>query len=118
MDFDEAIVSHLKWKIHLHNFLVGKGGRLDCSTAAQADACELGQWIAGEGRCYQEMGSYRELVEKHEIFHRTAAEILKRAEAGDTEGAMALLANGREFSNASRGIVGAIMQLEQAVSGK
>lgn len=113
MDFDDAIVSHLKWKIRLHDFLSGKGGKLDSATAADARVCELGQWIDGEGQRYQETPDYRDLKEKHAAFHRVAAEVLRLAESGDRAGAMALLANGREFSSASRGIVGAIMRLER-----
>jgi methyl-accepting chemotaxis protein len=118
MDFDDAIVSHLKWKIRLHDFLSGKGGKLDSATVADARACELGRWMDGEGRRYQEVEDYRALVEKHTAFHRVAAEVLRLAESGDRAGAMAMLANGREFSSASRGIVGAIMRLEQRVKGR
>lgn len=118
MDFDEAIVSHLKWKIHLRNFLDGRGEKLDKDVVAKDDACELGQWIYDEGKQFAETTPYRELVKKHAQFHRQAAEVVRKAESGDREGAESLLETGREFSAASKDIVSAIMQLEQEVSRK
>jgi hypothetical protein len=118
MDFDEAIVSHLKWKIHLRNFLDGRGKKLDVGSVAKEDECELGRWIREEESRFADSPPFRELAEKHTQFHRTAAEIVRKAETGDKQGAEALLATGRDFSCASRDIVGAIMRLEEEVSGK
>lgn len=116
MDFDEAIVSHLKWKIHLRNFLDGRGGKLDSTMVAKDDACELGQWIYGEGKQFAETAPYKDLVKKHAQFHLQAAEVVRKTEAGDKPGAEEMMASGREFSSASKDIVGAIMQLEQEVA--
>lgn len=118
MDFDEAIVSHLKWKIRLRNFLDGRGEPIDSGTAAKDDACELGQWIHGEGQRFADSAPYQELVKKHTQFHLQAAEVVRKIESGDKPGAESLLATGREFSAASKDIVGAIMQLEQEVARK
>lgn len=118
MDFDEAIVSHLKWKIHLRNFLDGRGEKLDSTVVAKEDACELGQWIYGDGKQFADTTPYQELLKKHVQFHLRAAEVVQKMEAGDKQGAENLLATGREFSTASKEIVGAIMQLEQEVSKK
>lgn len=118
MDFDEAIVSHLKWKIHLRNFLDGRGEKLDSAEVAKEDVCELGQWIYGEGKQFADTVPYQELVRKHAQFHLRAAEVVHKAETGDKRGAETLLATGREFSTASKDIVGAIMQLELEVAKK
>lgn len=118
MDFDEAIVSHLKWKIHLRNFLDGRGEKLDSAAVAKDDGCELGQWIYGEGKLFADTAPYQDLVRKHAQFHLRAAEVVQKAEVGDKRGAETLLATGREFSSASKDIVGAIMQLEMEVSKK
>jgi len=118
MDFDDAIVSHLKWKMYLHNYLVGRGKSLDIARVGNPGACVLGRWINGEGKQYEGTAQYRELVTKHNLFHVIAAEVVKKAESGDKKGAEALLATGREFSNVSREIVSAIMQLEMAVTDR
>lgn len=118
MDFDDAIVSHLKWKMYLHNFLSGRGKSLDGALVENAGACVLGQWINGEGKRYEGTAQYRELVAKHNLFHVIAAEVVKKAKSGDKKGAEALLASGREFSGVSREIVSAIMQLEKLVASQ
>jgi len=118
MDFDDAIVSHLKWKIHLRNFIDGRGKGIDVATVAEDEGCELGRWIQGEGKQFENSPTFQELVAKHSQFHRTAAEIVDMVIAGDKAGAEELLSIGREFSSASRDIVGAIMRLEEEVSGK
>lgn len=118
MDFDDAIVSHLKWKLYLSSFLSGRGKSLDSALVGNANACVLGQWINGEGKQYEETAPYRELVTKHNMFHDIAAEVVNKAKSGDKKGAEALLASGREFSCVSREIVGAIMQLEKVVSNQ
>lgn len=117
MDFDDAIVSHLKWEMYLHNFLVGSGKALHIARIGNADACTLGQWINGEGKQYEGTAQYRELVTKHNMFHDIAAEVVKKAECGDKKGAEALLATG-EFFSVSREIVSAIMQLEKVVANQ
>lgn len=117
MDFDDAIVSHLKWKMYLHNFLVGRGKAIHITQVGNADACALGQWINGEGNQYEGTAQYRELVAKHSMFHDIAAEVVKKAKSGDKKGAEALLATG-EFFSVSREIVSAIMQLERVVASQ
>lgn len=118
MDFDDAIVSHLKWKIHLHNFIDGRRQDFDIAAAAKEEACELGRWLQGEGRRFEGSPTFQELLARHVQFHRTAAEIVNKVVAGDKAGAEELLSTGREFSSASRDIVAAIMRLEEEVSGK
>lgn len=117
MDFDDAIVSHLKWKMYLHNFLVGRGKTFHIAQVGSADACALGQWINGEGKQYEGTAQYRELVTKHNMFHDIAVEVVKKAKSGDKKGAEALLATG-EFFSVSREIVSAIMQLEKVVTNQ
>lgn len=117
MDFDDAIVSHLKWKMYLHNYLVGRGQAIHIAQVGDAGACTLGQWINGEGKQYERTDQYRELVAKHGLFHDIAAEVVKKAQSGDKKGAEALLATG-EFFSVSREIVSAIMQLEKVVANQ
>lgn len=117
MDFENAIVCHLKWKMYLHNFLVGSGKALHIDQVGNADACILGQWINGEGKQYEGTAQYRELVAKHNMFHDIAAVVVKKAESGDRKGAEALLSTG-EFFSVSREIVSAIMQLEKVVANR
>jgi hypothetical protein len=115
MDFDDAIVSHLKWKMYLHNFLVGRGKAIHIDQVGNADACMLGKWINGEGKQYEGMDQYRELVMKHNLFHDIAAEVVKKAKSGDKKGAEELLSTG-EFFSVSREIVSAILLLETVVT--
>ena len=111
--FDDAITSHLEWKVRLIDSLERTPGEINRPT--DDDSCELSRWLAGEGLAYREFSEYGELVEAHSMFHRSAAAIIDIATRGDIEQARALLSPERAFAEASSLTVIRIGNLRTAI---
>lgn len=116
MNFDDAILAHIKWKVRLNKFIDGAGSeRLESRAVCRDDLCELGKWIYGEGARYESLPQYLELVRTHANFHLCAAEVVSKVDAGDVAGAKALM--GGPVALASRETVTAIMGLKNEAAG-
>ncbi|MEW6164627.1 MAG: CZB domain-containing protein [Pseudomonadota bacterium] len=112
MNFDDAIAAHIKWKVRLSQFIDGTSTeQLKSDTICKDNLCDLGKWIYGDGKKYQTLPHYKDLVGKHANFHRCAAEVVKKVETGDRAGAKASL--GGTFAAASKETVTAIMELKK-----
>lgn len=113
MNFDDAISAHIKWKARLANFIDGISTEsLKSEIVCKDNMCELGKWIYGEGAVFSSRPHYEDLVVKHANFHRCAAEVVKKVESKDKEGAKLLLS--KQFVVASKETVTAIMELKKA----
>ena len=85
MDFDSAIQAHQDWKAKLATYIRTKDGSLDENTVTKDNVCPLGQWLHGEGNAkYGSDSEFKELVAKHADFHKAAADIVRRVNAGET----------------------------------
>ena len=112
MNFDDAIAAHIKWKIRLNQFIDGTGmEKLQSATVGKDNLCDLGKWIYGDGLKYKSLPPYQDLVKKHANFHVCAAEVVKKVEGGDKNGAKSAL--GGPFAVASKETVTAIMDLKK-----
>jgi hypothetical protein len=107
----DALRLHWEWRIQLRLFVSGHGGPFDTSTVGRDDACDLGIWIRGEGARHAAMPSLAHLESAHAAFHEAAAEIVKRVNDGDRDGARALIEPGTRFDHASNATVLAILRL-------
>lgn len=114
MNFTQAIDAHGKWKIRLRMFVHGSGEKLDANQVGHDDQCELGQWIHGEGAKFAKSPQFQQLVAEHAAFHRCAAKVVRSALAGQKAEALALLADGGEFSRCSQQTVMAIQTLARS----
>jgi hypothetical protein len=117
MDLDKAVTAHQQWKMRLKMYVSGNSEeKLDPGVIGKDDQCELGKWIHGEGR--SQLGTLLEfggLKDSHAVFHQTAAEVVRKTQAGDIPGAKGVL-NGDFFKRSSEVIL-AITRLRSA-SGK
>lgn len=112
--FDNAIASHIKWKIRLKDFIDGTSSeKLDSATICKDNQCILGKWIYGEGENYKTMRQYDNLRVKHADFHRCAGSVVSKVETNDKAGARAILA--KEFVAAAKDTVSAIMALKAEI---
>lgn len=116
MNFDDAVAAHVKWKTRLRMFINGGAEKLDSAVVSKDNVCDLGKWIYGEAAQYKNNPSYGTLRTEHANFHRCAADVVKKMEAGDKAGADKLLEAG-DFAGASTRTVSAILQMKKAVSG-
>jgi hypothetical protein len=116
MDFEGAILAHSRWKRRLQASL-GGGERLDPVATAGDHHCDLGKWLHGEGKVHAAHPAYQALLSEHAAFHRAAAAVVERINAGDTAGATELLTISSEFSRASGSVVQSITRIRDSLSG-
>jgi hypothetical protein len=117
--FDEAIASHTLWKLKLKQHLneklkleqtIREGHMLDSTEVANSHACELGQWIRGEGLRYHGIPCFEAMCAQHDHFHRAAAEVVRTSNAGNVDKALTLLAHGGAFEQLSNQLVQALIK--------
>lgn len=116
MNFDDAVAAHIKWKVRLSQFIDGTSTeKLDSNTICKDNLCDLGKWIYGEGAKHKAVSGYQSLVSLHAAFHKCAAEVVKKVEAGDKASAKTMLTG--DFLSTSKNTVNAIMQLKKETGG-
>jgi methyl-accepting chemotaxis protein len=76
----------------------------------------LGQWIYGEGGKYSSLPEYARLKYEHARFHSVAAEVVKKANSGESVSAEMAPCSNSAFSTASAAIVNAIIALKKRLS--
>jgi hypothetical protein len=116
MDFDEAVTLHSKWKRKLRASLAKHDGSMRVAEVSLDHKCVLGKWIYSEGASHSELPEYTKLKYEHARFHMVAAELLKRANTGESvDREMAACADS-EFSKSSAAVVIAIMAIKARLS--
>lgn len=116
MDFDSAIAAHGEWKHKLAKYLQKPDRSLDPGKVGRDDACPLGQWIHGEaGKRFATLPELTVLRAEHARFHREAASIVKRADAGENVSGLVALGGTSPFALASSSVVQAILQMKKSV---
>ncbi|MBK9322874.1 MAG: CZB domain-containing protein [Bdellovibrionaceae bacterium] len=115
MDFDEAIKAHSAWKMKLSTYLKKPDGSLKPSEIQVDNKCQLGQWIYAEGARLSSYPEYATLKSEHARFHKAAAEVVKKADAGQDTSEETALGAKSDFASASSAVVGAIMAIRRKV---
>ena len=82
MDFNGAIAAHSAWKSKLRRYLSHPDHSLNAATISQSTGCDLGKWMANEGRAYSTNATFNELKKEHDKFHQLAADLVRRADSG------------------------------------
>jgi methyl-accepting chemotaxis protein len=85
MNFDDAIASHVEWKAKLKKYLKQPDHSLKSADVAVDNKCALGQWIYGEGKKFASLRKFSELQSEHQRFHKSAAAVITKADAGKDE---------------------------------
>lgn len=116
MDFDEAVCAHTKWKRKLRHYVNKHDGSLLPADVSLDHKCVLGQWIYGEGATYSSLPEYTKLKYEHARFHAVAAEMVKKANSGESVSAEMAPCSNSAFSTASAAIVIAIMAMKKRLS--
>jgi hypothetical protein len=115
MDFDHAIAAHSSWKGRLANYLKNPDHSLKSAEVALDDHCDLGKWIAGEGKQFAKLPEYASVKSDHARFHKAAASVVQRADAGQNVSEEVVLGGKSEFAMASASVVRSIMALKAKV---
>ncbi len=112
MNFDGAISAHTQWKAKLASYLLKPDHSLSPATVGAHNGCELGKWLDGEGRKYSSLPEYSALVSDHTRFHKAAAEIIKKADAGQKVTEEVALGAKSDFADASSAVVKSLMAMK------
>lgn len=107
----EAIAAHVNWKLRIHALLTGKlPEKLDPTTIARDNGCELGKWIHGAGKGQMPAAEHAALTAAHAGFHKEAARIVGEVYAGHKIGVEAIDMNA-PFGKLTTQIVGILSRL-------
>jgi len=115
MDFDHAISAHSQWKQELSSYVQKPDRSLDPSVVGSDNRCDLGKWLAGEGKKFARHPEYSAVVSEHARFHKAAGEIVRRANSGEHVAEETALGTKSEFAAASNAVVRSIMALKSKV---
>lgn len=118
MNFDDAIRSHSDWKLKLALYLERPDGSLSPAIVEFAEGCALGKWLHGDGSVHATRPEYATLMEAHVRFHQVAAEVVRRADAGEKLAGEVLLGLKGTYGKASIRVVRALMDLRDATSSR
>ena len=112
MNFDDAIKAHSAWKMKLSTYIAKPDGSLKVVEIEPDNKCALGQWIYGEGAKHSALPEYGTLKSEHTKFHKCAAAVVKKADAGQNVTEEVTLGGKSEFAQASSAVVSAIMKMK------
>jgi methyl-accepting chemotaxis protein len=115
MDFDHAIAAHSEWKHKLAVYLKKPDRSIKPEEIALDNKCDLGKWIAGEGKKFANFPEYAFVKSDNTHFHKIAAGIVQRANAGQQVTEEVALGAKSEFASASSAVVRSIMALKSKV---
>jgi hypothetical protein len=76
----------------------------------------LGEWIYSEGASYSSLPEYTKLKYEHARFHTVAAELVRKANSGDSIDAEMEPCSYSEFSKSSAALVKALMAMKRRLS--
>jgi hypothetical protein len=113
MNFDEAINVHSAWKQKLNTYLAKPDHSLKVADVEADNKCALGQWMQGEGQKHSALPEFSKLRTDHARFHKAAAAVVKKADAGEKVAGETALGAHSEFATASTAVVAAIMALKK-----
>ncbi len=112
MNFDEAINAHAAWKLKLSAYLRNPDKSLDAKKVAVDNQCALGKWLHGEGKAYSAQPEFAQALAEHARFHKAAASVVSKADAGVNVSEEVALGGQSDFATASMNLVRALMTLK------
>lgn len=116
MNFDDAIKAHSSWKMKLQAYIAKPDGSLKVADISPDNKCSLGQWIHGEGAKHSALPEYQELKAVHAEFHKAAADVVKRADAGEKVTEEVMLGGKSKYAEVSTKVVSLIMKMKAKAS--
>jgi methyl-accepting chemotaxis protein len=115
MDFEQAIAAHSAWKTRLSKYLLHPDNSLQPDDLNEHNGCELGKWICGEGQKFAHISEFATVKAHHARFHKIAAEIVRRANAGEKVSQEVVIGAKGEFGSAAAAVVLSLMALRPKV---
>jgi len=113
---DKALDAHRQWKATLQS-AAANGKTLDVATIQRDDCCDLGKWLASDGRrLYSSRPEFTNLVNKHSEFHAIAGVVAGLINGGEKDVVRSHLRGGSHFAFASTEVSVAITLLKAQVA--
>ena len=115
----DAIGHHMRWRITLQLAVTMREPLSPGATRAiqHLEECSIGKWLVSRHTLnVRGTPEYRDLVARHEEFHRVMTQIAFSINHGDYETAGRALAPGSSFRRAAQAIASAIMALDRIQS--
>lgn len=111
---DQAVGAHGMWKNRLKTAIANGALEIPVETIRPDDQCVFGKWLYGPklSDADKATASYRTVRDLHAEFHKTAAQVVELALAGNKEEADKLLHG--EFADASINLTSAMMEWKQS----
>jgi len=115
MDLNEAIQKHAQWKFRFREALL-KNESMDANVIAKDNQCDVGKWLHSEAKSlYAQRPAYAECLARHAAFHAEAGKIATTINAHHKDEAERMLANGSPFSEASKAVSVALIELQNEI---
>ena len=115
MDLNTAIQKHAEWKFKFRNAIFS-GDPLDAAAIAKDNNCEMGKWLHGDAKAlYGTTAAYSSCVESHAAFHVEASKVAAVINSKLKDKAEKMLSNGSPFSEASKRVGVAIVELKNQI---
>lgn len=117
MNLSSLLRLHAEWVSHLREALYGDGA-LNQPTAADHEACPLGQWLKQQQAQYGAMREYRAVTDAHARFHHRAAYCLTLIDTGRRNDALAETQDAGELRRLSRLLIRTLRHFSETVSAQ
>ena len=116
INISDAINAHMKWKRRLQNYLDGTSEeKLYADVIGMDNQCVLGKWIHGTGmNHFRNDEGFAKLRSDHASFHLIAGEVVRKVQANDKAGAVALIQS--EYAQASRDVIHDLAELNNQLN--
>jgi methyl-accepting chemotaxis protein len=115
VDLNEAIQKHAQWKFRFHQALLNNEP-MDAGVIAKDNQCELGKWLYGEARAlHGQRKAHAQCLARHTAFHAEAGKVAGTINAKRKDEAERMLANGSPFSEASKAVAVALIELQNEI---
>ena len=112
MNFEDAISAHVNWKMKLQVYLRKPDKSLDPAKIESDCNCDLGKWINADGAKYAADPKFIKLKADHTKFHKAAAAIVRKADAGQSVTEDVALGSKSEFAQLSQSVVSVLMDMK------
>lgn len=114
MDLDDAIRTHVRWRLKLSTYLRAVDGTLAPETVAIDSQCQLGAWLHDPRNELKGSRVHGELLVEHAQFHEEAAKLVARANGGEQVDDEASLGAGSDYARVSSRLVNLIAQIQRS----
>jgi hypothetical protein len=112
LNFEQAIDAHSNWKWKLSNYIQAPDHSINSATLAKDNLCELGKWIAENAGKYKS-DDFNVLRSEHTEFHRLAADVVRRADAGECVSQEVAVEKKSPYGRCSMNVVLAIKRIQR-----